>query len=127
MSLVIRDINLLTPVAKSLCERQIQLIEFHKLPFALFETLRSKERQAECFANGSSKVIHSNHEDGVAWDMVVYQNGKWSWSEEDIYWYQILVILTLKLIPELRSGADWNGKNFWFDERFKDFAHWELK
>lgn len=120
---VIRDSNLLNVETKILWEKQEGLIEVYNLPFRTFETLRSRERQIECFKNSISKVEHSNHETGDAWDVAVWKRGDWSW--EDIFWFQILGILTLALIRDIKWGADWNGKNFWFDEQFRDYGHYE--
>jgi hypothetical protein len=53
------------------------------------------------------------------------ENNKWTW--EDLFLFQVLGILTVNLIEGIRWGADWNGKNLWFDERFRDFCHYEVK
>jgi hypothetical protein len=97
----------------------------YRLPFKTFETLREDDRQAMLFKNGASQKEHSNHQDREAWDEVVWLNNSWSWEEKHIFWYQVLGILTLNLMKGLRWGADWNGKTYWFDEKFKDFVHWE--
>lgn len=121
--MIIRDISALTLESQKLCYQQMTLIINHKLPFELFETLRMPERQAECFANGTSKVQHSVHEDADAWDVVIKINNEWKW--EPIYWFQVLGILTLGEIKGIRWGADWNGKNLWWDEKFRDYVHYE--
>lgn len=121
--MIIRDITTLNPETLKLYYSQQELIIAHNLPFKVFETLRTRERQLECLVNGSSHKDHSVHEDGDAWDEVLFIEGKWLW--EPIYWYQVLGILTVSLIPGIRWGADWNGKNFWFDENFRDYCHFE--
>jgi hypothetical protein len=123
--MIIRDLTSLNSETLKLCFAQQELIITHSLPFKTFETLRLRERQLECRANGSSHVDHSVHEDGDAWDEVLFIEGKWRW--EPIFWYQVLGILTVSLIPNVTWGADWNGKNFWYDENFKDFCHYERR
>ena len=122
-AVIIRDIGALTPETQELCYWQQKLIIKHNLPFKVFETFRSRERQLECLANGSSHKDHSVHEDGNAWDEVLFIEEKWLW--EPIFWYQILGILTVSIIPNVRWGADWDGKNFWFNESFRDYCHFE--
>lgn len=121
--MIIRDVDALNPETRELCLAQQNLIIEYNLPFKIFETRRTDERQAECYANGTSKIIHSNHQDGEAWDEVLFIKAEWLW--EPIYWFQVLGILTLGKIKGLRWGADWNGKSFWFDESFRDYCHWE--
>jgi peptidoglycan L-alanyl-D-glutamate endopeptidase CwlK len=123
--MIIRDPLKLNDEARSLWIKQEGLIIVYNLPFRLFETNRTEERQKELFEQGVSKTLKSNHMTGDAWDVVKWGKDGWSWKKEDIFWYQVLGILTLSLIEGLRWGADWNGKNFWFDENFQDYAHWE--
>src|SRR3989304_6004345 len=127
----ISDPNQLSPETKILWEKQEGIIIIYNLPFRLFETLRSRERQIECFGNGSSKKEFSNHEmnkEGTgseAWDVTKWGKDGWSWKDEDIFWYQILGIMTVSLIASVKWGADWNGKSFWYDEKFRDYGHYE--
>lgn len=64
------------------------------LPFRLFETYRSPERQAELFAKGRTapgKIVtrakpwNSFHQYGLAVDIVLHVNGEWSWSNEGAF------------------------------------------
>lgn len=113
----------LNPATRSLWIKQEGLIIIYNLPFRLFETLRTPEKQKELFDKGLSKTMSSNHLTGDAWDVAQWKKGGWSW--EDIFWFQVLGILTINLIKDVRWGADWNGKNFWFDEKFRDYGHYE--
>lgn len=122
-----RDISLLTPESQILCQKQIDLIEVHRLPLFLFETLRTQERQNDCFKRGASKTLHSVHLTGDAWDFVARYNGEWRWAEEDVHWYQILALLTYKYVPGVKWGADWDGKMLWLNETFTDWYHYERK
>ncbi len=127
--MIIRDAEQLNPETRSLWTKQEGLIKIYNLPFRTFETLRTKERQKILFDQGMSKTMASNHlmnKEGTgadAWDVAVWIMGDWSW--KDIFWFQVLGILTVSLIAGVRWGADWNGKNFWFDESFRDYGHWE--
>jgi len=127
MTAIIRDPKQLNPFTEALWIKQEGIIIIYNLPFRLFETFRTHERQVELL-NSNPPVTwtqHSKHEDGDAWDVAKNNIDGWSWKEEDIFWYQVLGILTINLISGLRWGADWNGKNFWFDERTRDYGHYE--
>jgi hypothetical protein len=142
--IVLRDPRLLSPPAQILWAKQQNIIVEHKLPFKTFETKRLVERQKILFETGASKTMDSNHLDkdgggAEAWDLAEWLQpgfrlgepsssergiaGDWSW--KDLYWFQVLGILTVSLIKNIKWGADWNGKSFWFDERFRDYGHFE--
>ena len=128
--MIIRDPLKLNEPTRSLWIKQEGLIVMYRLPFALFETLRELERQRILFESGYSKTMQSNHLDdngtgANAWDVAKWGKDGWSWKSEDIFWYQVLGILTVNLIEGVRWGADWNGKELWFDERFRDYGHYE--
>lgn len=120
---IIRDPDQLSPQTKVLWEKQEGLIKIYNLPFRTFETLRTVERQKILFDQKMSQTMTSNHLTGNAWDVAEWTGIAWSW--KDIFWFQVLGIITLSLIEGVRWGADWNGKNFWFDEKFKDYGHFE--
>ena len=120
---ILRDPRLLTPSTQILWQRQQNIIIEHRLPFRVFETYRSLDRQKILFETGASKTLDSLHLTGDAWDVAEWTGGNWSW--DDIFWFQVLGILTVSLIQGLKWGADWNGKEFWFDERFRDYGHFE--
>ena len=121
----ISDPNQLSPETKILWEKQEGLIIIYNLPFRLFETKRLMERQKELFDQGASKTLNSNHLTGEAWDIAKWGKDGWSWKDQDIFWYQVLGIMTVSLIAGVRWGADWNGKSFWYDEKFRDYGHFE--
>lgn len=120
---IIRDPQRLSPPTQILWQKQQNIIIMYRLPFRTFETWRSDERQIVLFKNGASQKEHSNHQDGEAWDEAEWINMEWSW--KDIFWFQVLGILTVSLIKGIRWGADWNGNNFWYDEKFRDYGHYE--
>ena len=121
--MIISDPKQLNEPTFKLWEKQEGLIIIYNLPFRLFETLRTLERQKELFAQKASKVLESNHLTGDAWDVAHWKKQQWSW--DDIFFYQVLGILTVNLIEGVKWGADWNGKDFWFDEKFLDYGHYE--
>ena len=93
---IIRDPDKLNPQTRILWEKQEGLIKIYNLPFRTFETLRSAERQKVLFDQGMSQTMASNHLTGDAWDVAEWVNGDWSW--KDLFWFQILGILTVSLI-----------------------------
>lgn len=123
----IKDINLLDPKFKPYAERILEIIEEHNLPFRLFETLRTLERQKKLKKRGSSWTLKSQHIKGLAADFVVYHKAtkKYSWKSEDILYYDFLGKLVEK---EMGDKIKWGG-------RFKsksgksryDGAHFQLK
>lgn len=127
--MIISDPKQLNEATYNLWFKQEGLIMVYNLPFRTFETLRTVERQKELFDKGLSKTMASKHlmnKEGTganAWDEGEWKNGQWSW--EDLFWFQVLGILTVSLIAGVCWGADWNGKNFWFDEKFRDYGHYE--
>ena len=123
--MIISNPKQLNELTLKLWEKQEGLIIIYNLPFRLFETRRTQERQEILFNQKLSKTMQSNHLTGDAWDVAEWKNGQWSW--DDIFWFQVLGILTINLINGVRWGADWNGKNFWFDEKFRDYGHYETR
>jgi len=127
MNDIIRNPDLLNDETKSLWVKQEGIIVIYRLPFQLFETRRSPERQKYLFSIGATKIEDAtgNHCTGDAWDVAKWGKDGWSWKDEDVFWYQVLGILTVNLIANIKWGADWNGKNFWYDEKFRDYGHYE--
>jgi peptidoglycan L-alanyl-D-glutamate endopeptidase CwlK len=71
---------------------------------------------------GASKTLHSKHIKGLAIDFVVYheKEKRYSWDEEDLYWYKFLGALVKdKIGHKVTWGGDWEG--------FRDYVHFELK
>jgi hypothetical protein len=125
--IILRDPRLLSPPAQILWQKQQNIIIERRLPMKTFETKRNPERQKILFESGASHTMESVHLDkgggAEAWDVAVWLNGDWSW--KDLFWFQVLGILTVSLIKGVKWGADWNGREFWFDERFRDYGHFE--
>jgi hypothetical protein len=117
MTDIIRDPEKLNPFTKALWEKQEGLIKIYNLPFRTFETLRTHDRQLELLQSDPpvTTVEHSRHEDGDAWDVAEWANGDWTW--KDVFWFQVLGIITSNLI----SGVTWGGS--W--KNFHDWGHYE--
>lgn len=100
------------------------IITFHRLPFKLFETLRTKERQQKLFDDGFSKTLNSRHlpnklGKSEAMDIVVYIDGKWSWDNKHLFYYEFL---GSKIMEKYSGILKW-GRDF---KSFKDYPHFEL-
>jgi peptidoglycan L-alanyl-D-glutamate endopeptidase CwlK len=82
------DLNLLHPLFRETILKVIDQLNLENLPFEIFEAYRWPERQAELFNQGrttpGSIVTYatawkSYHQYGLAVDLVLKINGKWSW------------------------------------------------
>lgn len=121
-----KDPNLLEEKLLNIYNKiQIEIINHHQLPFKLFETRRTLERQKELLAKGYTKTLNSRHfpnANGLseAMDLVLYIDGKPTWDTSKIYYYQFL---GERIMEEFGDVLTWGGK--W--QSFKDFPHFELK
>lgn len=107
------------------------------LPFAITCTLRTQAEQDALYAQGRTapgpvvtKVRHSKHNDGLAFDICILKEGKPCWD--------LKVSVDGDAVPDyveagkigqalgLRWGGDWDGDGRSDDERFLDYPHFEL-
>ena len=116
MTDIIRDPEKLNPFTKILWEKQEGLIKIYNLPFRIFETLRSPERQQKMVNQGVSQTLNSKHLTGDAWDVAEW-NGDWTW--KDVFWFQVLGIITSNLVDGLTWGGSWKN--------FHDWGHYERR
>ena len=116
------DVSLLVPEFQNIVSGIMNLIVVKNwMPFAIFETLRTQERQNWLFAQGYSKTLTSNHSTGRAIDLVVFIDGKWSWADKHIPLYKTMIVLVKdKYGDKVRCG----GVDF---GAFKDYPHIEMK
>ncbi|SNY56842.1 D-alanyl-D-alanine carboxypeptidase [Arsukibacterium tuosuense] len=104
-----RDTKLthLHPVFRHKVELLLQDLAHANLPFRLFESFRSPQRQRELYNQGRSKpgprvtnadAWSSLHQYGVAADFVLHIDGRWSWDDkaERKQWWQQLHQLAAK-------------------------------
>jgi peptidoglycan L-alanyl-D-glutamate endopeptidase CwlK len=88
--------------------------------FVVIEGLRSTERQAEMLRTGKSKIKRSTHQDGLAVDIMCYdENGNGTWEHK----YYNAVAEHIKNIASAKSvDVEWGGD--W--QRFVDAVHFQI-
>lgn len=108
-----------------------------KLPFTLFvvEGLRTKERQAELYAQGRTKpgkivtwTMQSKHLEGRAVDLAPIADGVILWSDSKKFDAIALAMYSAakELGVTVRWGADWNSNGKPREKGETDSPHWEL-
>jgi peptidoglycan L-alanyl-D-glutamate endopeptidase CwlK len=120
MTLTDRDRGRLKGVHPDLVRVVERAAELTAVPFTVLEGLRSKERQQQMVAAGSSTTLNSRHLTGHAVDIAPLEGGKVSWAWP--LYHKMLPAFRQagkELNVELTFGADW--------KRFKDGPHIELK
>lgn len=106
------------------------------VPFLVIEGLRSKERQAELYAQGRTKpggkvtwTMKSKHIEGKAVDLAPYENGKIDWntlSKFDAI-YRAMMAAAAELGASLRYGGDWDSDGVLREKGETDSPHFELR
>lgn len=125
-----RKIEDLQPQARELALFQITLISKHNLPLRIFETKRTKERQEFLYKKGGSQTLNSPHLYGYAWDVAIWDKDARKWNWQPIHWFFVLGLITMnhpEISKKLVWGADWDGRVYWFNEKFVDLGHYEVK
>lgn len=108
-----------------------------KLPFTLFvvEGLRTKERQAELYAQGRTKpgkivtwTMASKHLEGRAVDLAPIADGVILWNDSKKFDAIALAMYSSakELGVTVRWGADWNSNGKPREKGETDSPHWEL-
>ena len=87
------------------------------------EMYRTAEQQALYKKRGLTRAAHSRHQDRLAFDLMIFQNGIYqrqagAYAPLGLYWQG--------LHPLNRWGGDWNG-NQQTDEAFVDANHFEMR
>lgn len=110
--------------------------QLSSVPFLVIGGLRSKERQAELYAQGRTKpggkvtwTLKSKHIDGLAVDLAPYENGKIDWntlSKFDAI-YRAMMAAGAELGVSLRYGGDWDGDGVLREKGETDSPHFELR
>lgn len=81
----------LHPAVRAAVQKTLATLNANGVPFALFEGYRTPERQAWLHAQGRTRpgavVTHakpwtSYHQYGLACDLVLFENGAWSWNDK---------------------------------------------
>lgn len=83
-----RDAALLHPVFRQALQKVLARLAAEQIPFRLYEGFRYPERQAALYAQGRTapgKIVtralpwRSYHQFGLGADLVLHENGVWSW------------------------------------------------
>ncbi|MDB5967822.1 MAG: Peptidoglycan-binding domain 1 protein [Hydrocarboniphaga sp.] len=83
-----RDPTLLHPTFRRALTQVLDQLKAEQIPFLLFEGFRYPERQADLYAQGRTKpgaIVtralpwRSYHQFGLGADLVLFDNGAWSW------------------------------------------------
>lgn len=116
-----RDVSQLQPEMQILVEKIYRnIIVHHQLPMGLFEGKRTQERQQWLFDQGYSKTLNSRHLDGSAVDFVFYYDGKWSWDNDKLHYFDFLGKRIVELYGDrLEWGGNWT--------QFVDKPHIQLR
>ena len=116
---VIRDVNKLKPNAKIACEMFLAEAKKQGLAVVVTETLRTRERQAELYAQGRTKpgkivtwTKNSRHQSGLAWDICKNKKGE-EFSDREFF------ASCGKIAKKL--GITWGG-----DWEKQDLPHFEV-
>ncbi len=147
--MILRSLNLLDDRLRILLNHVLKDCIYHQLPFDVFETGRTLERQKQLKAKGVSKTLNSKHlviiKNGIilqkskAVDLVLHckYNGKmvWSWAnygdkaqrDRDMAYYKMLSVMITTRYPELLKKSFINrviNGGQW--KHFKDWPHVEI-
>lgn len=100
-----------------------EIIKISKVRFEIIYSLRTAEEQNKIFKDGASQcdgfIKQSEHQKGLAIDIVCYVNDKITWDKK--YYYYIAGLVEIKAI-ELKLNITWGG---WWS--FEDCGHFQIK
>lgn len=127
MKKIYRDIELLRKEFKPAVVSMVKVIRHYRLPFRVFETWRSKERQEDEYKEGTTWTKKGNHPRGMAVDIVHYDKTKksgkrWSWFVSTDY-YILAFLIKFHVVRKFKYlGIRWGGD---WKKRFDPY-HWEM-
>lgn len=99
------ELTLLYPPMQTKIQEILILAKKQNLNIAVFETLRTPERQLYVFKKGYSQTMYSYHQLGLATDLVFLDsNGNWLWNVSKSKWEQLAKIVES---VGLESGYRW--------------------
>ena len=124
MQKVQRSVDLLKPEMVRVAKMALRICNLYDLPFAIFETGRTIERQIWLRSHGKSKTLLSKHLKGEAFDMVL-KNPDWSWDYDNnkSLWHTLGYLVPFFAGKYLGYDIVWGGT--W--KNFKDFPHFQYK
>lgn len=121
-----------SPVLINILRNAIPLIPF---PIMVVEGLRTRERQAELYAQGRTKpgkvvtwTLNSKHIDGKAVDLAPYIDGKIDWSDPKKFdaINKGMSLAAKRLGVKIRWGADWDQDGVPRERGETDSPHFEI-
>lgn len=101
-----KSLEKLESVEEPLQKVVFRAIELTEVDFGVDEGERSDEQQAKNYANGSSRVKHSLHQDRKAVDLCAYVNGKRNY---DWIFYEWIADAMFDAADELGVEIEWGG------------------
>ena len=117
------SLNLLYPPFLFRLIKGVKAARAAGFPIHVFESYRSPERQSELYAQGRTapgRIVtrarpgRTWHNYGIAADLVLFIDGKWTWEHEDMY---------VKAAPYLEAcGLQWQGRS----TKFVELVHYQL-
>ena len=114
----------------------MRAIELTTTDFTVIEGARSKERQAELYAQGRTKpgpkvtwTMNSRHIGGHAVDLGVWKDGAIDWNDTAGYKaiYDAMIAAGKELGVPIRAGSDWDGDGRRCEAGESDLPHFEIK
>ena len=133
MTLNVRSEKNLVGVDEDLAKVVHKVAESHDI--LVIEGLRTKERQADLYAQGRTKpgkiitwTLNSKHIDGKAVDVVMLKNGTIDWNDSKSFVElgQIMIDTAKQLGVKLRWGYDWDSDGILKEKGESDGPHFEL-
>lgn len=110
-------------------------IQISKVDFTVTEGLRTKQRQAELYAQGRTKpgrvvtgTMNSKHITGHAVDLCPYHDGELKWGNIDLFDQVGLAMFRAasEIGVKIRWGADWDRDGNLREKGETDSPHFEL-
>ncbi len=148
-----RDLSKVHPVVRAALQQVLADLEQKGLPFRIFEGFRTPERQNYLYAPGhtapgpkvtNARAWQSMHQYGLAADLVLFVDGKWSWGGQSSDWKAMheaaekhgLQFLSFEAPHVELKGADWreylkgnfpkDGDETWYDAVMGAARRWKL-
>lgn len=96
----------------------------NQIDILIYETIRTKEKQAENVRKGASKTMYSYHLVGQALDFApVDQKGNVDWSITAYTRQKVMAAIRYAKSLGFTWGGDWDNDGNWRDETFLDSPH----
>lgn len=97
----------------------------NKIDILIYETIRTKEKQAENVRKGASQTMRSYHIVGQALDFVPILDAKGTagWSINEYTRKNLMVAINYAKSLGFTWGGDWDSDSNWRDETFLDTPH----